>query len=219
MSPDIQHEWDLIPGDAIALQKKLAIKIILQDEFEDINYIAGIDAGFKNSGRVTNAAICIFNARTLQQVEQVTAQRKTQFPYIPGLLSFREIPAILDAFGKLTIKPDLLLCDGQGTAHPRRFGIACHLGLLLNIPSIGIGKSRLIGTHQPVPVKRGAWVKLYHKNEIIGAVLRTRTGIKPVYVSPGHRICRETAIDWVLKTAIRYKLPEPIRAADKLASS
>jgi deoxyribonuclease V len=138
---------------------------------------------------------------------------------VPGYLSFREVPAVLAALKKLRTRPDLLLCDGQGVAHPRRFGLACHLGLLLDIPSIGVAKSRLIGTHGDVPEQKGGWTALEDDGEIIGAVLRTRAGVKPVYVSVGHRISLATAIDYVMRCTTRYRLPETTRYAHRLAST
>jgi deoxyribonuclease V len=142
----------------------------------------------------------------------------TTFPYIPGLLSFREIPAVLTAMKLLLIRPDLLLCDGQGIAHPRRLGIAAHLGMLLDIPSIGVAKSRLIGTHDELPKEKGASVPLMDKSEQIGIVLRTRTHVKPLYISPGHCVSIETARELVMKCVTRYRLPETTRLAHTLAS-
>jgi len=150
--------------------------------------------------------------------EYAIARRATVFPYIPGLLSFREIPAVLDALQQLRRLPDLLLCDGQGLAHPRRFGIACHLGVLTDLPAIGVAKSRLVGTHGPLADDKGSRQVLYDKGEIIGSVLRTRRGVRPLYISVGHRISLETAVDYVLRCTTRYRLPETTRAAHKLAS-
>nr|MDJ0557002.1 deoxyribonuclease V [Microcoleaceae cyanobacterium MO_207.B10] len=150
---------------------------------------------------------------------QAIAQRPTSFPYIPGLLSFREIPTILDAFEKLNIIPDMLLCDGQGLIHPRRFGVACHLGVLVNIPSIGVAKSHYIGKHDSVDLEKGNWQPLIDKEEVIGAVVRSRTGVKPIYVSTGHKISLKSAINYVLKCTPKYRLPETTRWADKLASN
>jgi deoxyribonuclease V len=145
-------------------------------------------------------------------------RRKTRFPYVPGYLSFREAPAALAAMRRLRRDPDLIVCDGQGFAHPRRFGLACHLGLLANLPSIGVAKSRLIGEHAVLGSQRGEWVPLVDDGERIGVVLRTRTGVRPVYVSVGHRISLETAIDYVLRCTTRYRLPETTRQAHRLAS-
>ncbi len=146
------------------------------------------------------------------------ARRRTRFPYVPGYLSFREAPAVLAALAKLRTRPDLLLCDGQGRAHPRRFGLACHLGVLTGLPSIGVAKSLLLGVHGPLPEPKGSWVALKDKGEVIGAALRTRAGVKPVYVSIGHRVSLATAIDYVLRCTPRYRLPETTRLAHRLAS-
>jgi deoxyribonuclease V len=137
---------------------------------------------------------------------------------VPGLLSFRELPTLLKALEKLKSRPDMVLCDGQGLAHPRRFGIACHLGLATGIPAIGVGKTRLLGAHKPVRNRRGAWQPLLDGDECIGAVLRTRVDVKPVYVSIGHRVSLSTAIDYVLRCAPRYRLPETTRQAHRHAS-
>ncbi|MEQ9671801.1 MAG: deoxyribonuclease V [Coleofasciculus sp. G2-EDA-02] len=144
---------------------------------------------------------------------------KLGIPYIPGFLSFREVPVVLDALSQIKITPDLILCDGQGIAHPRRFGLASHLGLLITVPTIGVAKSRLIGQHEELPQQKGNWQPLRHRGEVIGAVVRSRTGVKPLYVSPGHRISLPTAIDYVLRCTPKYRLPETTRWADKLASN
>jgi deoxyribonuclease V len=143
----------------------------------------------------------------------------TAFPYVPGLLSFRELPAVLAAIEQLRILPDLYLCDGQGLAHPRRFGLACHLGVLLDAPTIGVAKTRLIGTHAPPPAEKGGWTPLEDGGEVIGAVLRTRSGVKPVYVSIGHRVSLATSVRLTLACTSRYRLPETIRQAHRLAST
>jgi len=154
----------------------------------------------------------------LEIVERSVTRVPTTFPYVPGLLSFRELPAVLAAFGKLAQIPDLLLCDGQGIAHPRRLGIASHLGLWLDLPAIGVGKSKLVGSyHEPGPTK-GDSSPLLDDDEIIGAVLRSRDRVRPLFVSPGHRVSIATATHWALATTTRYRLPEPVRAADRLAS-
>lgn len=208
----------LPPGDAIALQKTLAEKIERQDRLGPIHTLAGVDVGFEDQGNTTRAAVVVLDATTLLPVDQALAKVPTGFPYIPGLLSFREIPAILEALAQLRIKPDLLLVDGHGIAHPRRLGIASHLGLLTDIPSLGVGKQRLVGHHEPVPDSKGAWAPLTHKDETVGAVLCSRSGCKPIYVSIGHRICLETALHWVTHCLSRYRLPETTRQAHRLAS-
>ncbi|MGB3512751.1 MAG: deoxyribonuclease V [Microcoleaceae cyanobacterium] len=203
---------------AIALQQQLCHQVITEDQFGTIEYVAGVDVGYSNSDSITQAAVAVLNFPELELQEHAIAQRPTLFPYIPGLLSFREIPAILDALEKLNLTPDLLLCDGQGLIHPRRFGVACHLGVLVNIPSIGVAKSPYIGKHESVGLEKGNWQFLKDQEEVIGAVVRSRTGVKPIYVSTGHKISLKTAINYVLKCTPKYRLPETTRWADKLAS-
>lgn len=212
------HDWNLTAEEAIALQQSLRGQIILTDQPGVVKTVAGIDVGFEDEGRTTRAAIAVLGFPGLQLQERAIARLPTVFPYIPGLLSFREVPAVLDALEKLTAMPDLLLCDGQGYAHPRRFGIACHIGLLTDLPAIGVGKSLLVGKHEEVPDQKGAWTPLQHKGETIGAALRTRPGTKPLYISAGHRISLESAIAYVMRCTPKYRLPETTRQAHKLAS-
>ena len=212
------HSWNVTPREAIEIQNQLRAEVILQDDLGKIDYVAGVDVGFEDDGKVTRAAIAVLEFPSLTLYEISVDRCKTTFPYVPGLLSFRELPAVLKAMEQLKQTPDLLICDGQGYAHPRRFGIACHLGVLTGIPSVGVGKTRLLGTHQLVANQRGAWQPLLDHDEFIGAVLRTRVNVKPVYVSSGHRICLDSAIDFVMRCTTRYKLPETTRQAHKLAS-
>ena len=212
------HPWNVTPKEAIAIQQQLRVRVECADRLGTVRRVAGVDVGFEDNKRITRAAVAVLSYPDLRLVDEVIARRPTGFPYVPGLLSFREIPAILDALQQLRSAPDLLLCDGQGIAHPRRFGIACHLGVLTGLPSIGVAKSLLVGTHAPLPPQRGAWQPLLHQNEIVGAALRTRAGAKPVYVSIGHRISLPTAIEYVLACAPRYRLPETTRHAHRLAS-
>jgi deoxyribonuclease V len=212
------HDWSLPPQDAIALQQQLRSQIITTDQLGTVQFVAGVDVGFEDEGHTTRAAIAVLTFPDLQLHEQAIARRPTSFPYIPGLLSFREIPAVLDALEQLQTTPDLLLCDGMGIAHPRRFGIACHLGLLTNLPAIGVGKSLLVGTYQEPDQIKGSWQPLIHHEEVIGAILRTRIGTKPLYISPGHRISLETAIAYTLRCTTKYRLPETTRYAHRLAS-
>ncbi len=200
------------------MQEALRGRVATTDRFGKIRRVAGVDVGFEDDGAVTRAAVAVLSFPELKPIEHAIARQPTRFPYVPGYLSFREIPAVLAALKKLKTQPDLLLCDGQGLAHPRRFGLACHLGLLTNIPSIGVAKSLLIGEHGTLPQKKGSWVPLKDGQETIGAVLRTRDGVKPVYVSIGHRVSLETAINYVLRCTTRYRLPETTRAAHHLAS-
>jgi deoxyribonuclease V len=213
-----EHPWNVTPKEAIAIQKQLRERVETEDRLDKIEYVAGVDVGFEQNNTTTRAAVAVLAFPSLELHEQAIARLPTTFPYVPGLLSFREIPGILEAMQQLTTKPDLLLCDGQGIAHPRRFGIASHLGVLCDIPAIGVAKTRLIGSHDDIPEKKGAWTPLHHKGEIIGAVLRTRENVKPLYISPGHRISLETAIDYVMACITKYRLPETTRWAHRLAS-
>jgi deoxyribonuclease V len=212
------HPWNLKPAEAMALQRTLRAHLVLDDRLGPVRRVAGVDVGFEANGTVTRAAVAVLGYPDLDLLETAIARRPTEFPYVPGLLSFRELPAVLDALAGLRALPDLLLCDGQGIAHPRRLGIASHLGLLVDIPSIGVAKTRLLGTHEEPPDRRGAWTPLRADGEIIGAVLRTRPGVKPLYVSPGHRIGLETALEYVMGCCTRYRLPETTRHAHRLAS-
>ncbi|WP_250125900.1 deoxyribonuclease V [Chroococcidiopsis sp. CCMEE 29] len=214
-----RHAWPLTVEEAIAIQQQLRGEIITSDQLkEPVQYVAGVDMGFEAAGTISRAAVAVLSFPDLQLQESAIARRPTSFPYVPGFLSFREIPAVLDALEKISTVPDLILCDGQGIAHPRRLGIACHLGLIVDIPTIGVAKSLLIGKHQEVPDSRGSWQPLINRGETIGAVLRTRVGTKPLYVSSGHRVSLPTAIDYVLRCTPKYRLPETTRIADKLAS-
>ncbi|WP_414563273.1 MULTISPECIES: deoxyribonuclease V [unclassified Anabaena] len=214
------HTWPLNLEEAIAIQENLRYQVIPLDQLpQPVQYVAGVDMGFESNGTISRAAVAVLSFPDLQVVETTLAYRPTSFPYIPGFLSFREIPAVLDALEKIKITPDIILCDGQGIAHPRRLGIASHLGVILDMPTIGVAKSLLIGKHEELPDIKGNWQPLKHRGEIIGAVLRTRQGVKPVYVSIGHKISLPTAIDYVLRCTPKYRLPETTRVADKLASA
>jgi len=220
MSPLFRSESDW-PGDvaaARAIQEALRSQVVREDRLGPVHTVAGIDVGFEDRGRITRAAVVLLAFPSLEPVAQAISRSPTRFPYVPGYLSFRELPAVLEALERLVELPDLILCDGQGLAHPRRFGLACHLGVLIDIPCIGVAKSRLIGTHDELPPDKGRWVPLRDKEETIGAVLRTRTGVRPVYVSIGHRVSLDTAIDYTLRCTTRYRLPETTRHAHRLAS-
>jgi len=177
--------------------------------------VAGVDVSFNRRDPLLFAAVVVSTFPDLEPVEVCTASRETRFPYVPGYLSFREIPVLLDAFAKLEHTPELLVCDGHGRAHPRRFGLACHLGVLLDLPSIGCAKSRLVGRHREPGPRRGAHTQLREGGQVIGEVVRTREGVKPVYVSVGHRITLASARRLTLRMARRYRLPEPTRAAHR----
>lgn len=214
----VQHPWNLTPSEAIALQKQLRDCVIAHDDFGEVTRVAGVDCGFEENGAIIRAAVAVLDFPSLTLIDQALARLPTSFPYIPGLLSFREIPALLAALESLKEPPDLILVDGQGFAHPRRFGIACHLGVLTGIPTIGAAKTRLTGTFEDPGMERGNWTPLLDKEEIIGAALRTRRHTKPLFVSLGHRMGLESAMDWVLRCTPRYRLPETTRQAHRLAS-
>lgn len=215
----LRHSWNLTPNQAIALQQKLRGRVELADRLTPIKLVAGVDVGFLKDGAVTRAAIAVLDYETLVLREHAIALCPTTFPYVPGLLSFREIPAIVQAYRRLRHKPDLIICDGQGYAHPRRFGLACHLGVYLDLPSIGVAKTLFVGTHATLGRKRGSSSALIDKGEIVGAALRTRAGVKPVYISIGHRVSLATAVAIALRCSPKYRLPETTRWAHKLASA
>lgn len=218
MKIEQRHEWALTAEAAVGIQQELRQEVVTHDQFGVVKYVAGIDVGFEADGTITRAAVAVLTYPELQFCDHAIARRPTTFPYIPGFLSFREVPAVLDALETVKTVPDLLLCDGQGLAHPRRFGIACHLGVLTNMPAIGVAKSLLVGKYDEVPEERGAWVKLQHKGDTIGAVLRTRPKTKPLFISLGHRISLETALSYVMGCTTKYRLPETTRHAHRLAS-
>jgi deoxyribonuclease V len=217
--PRPPHRWDVSPSRAIQIQQTLAGRIRSTRPRGALRHVAGIDVAFSPDGRSCIAAAVIWDSREGRGVEQRIAERPLTFPYVPGLLSFREAPAALAALRKLETTPDAVICDGQGYAHPRRFGLACHVGLILDLPTLGCGKSRLCGEHREPGQRRGARSALKHDGEIVGTVLRTRDGVKPVYVSIGHRIDLATAERIVLRCAVGYRLPEPTRRADRLVAS
>ncbi len=216
MNQKITHSWDLSPLEARRLQTALAAKVLQTPWRGPVSTVAGIDVGIR-CGTAT-AAVVVLTYPDLEIIEQVVSSQGVRFPYIPGLLSFREGPVILDALGKLSALPDAMIFDGQGIAHPRRLGIASHIGILLDVPTIGCAKSRLCGKHPEPGVKRGSHNLLVDGDEIIGAVVRTRTHIKPVFVSPGHRMDIDGSITYVLGCCRRYRLPETTRLAHRLAS-
>lgn len=218
LTPLLHHEWDVTPAAARALQEALRGRVVLRDQLGEVSCVAGVDVGFEQDNSITRAAVALLSFPELELIEYAIARRPTSFPYVPGLLSFREIPAVLEALAQLSGRPDLLLCDGQGIAHLRRFGIAAHLGVLCDVPAIGVAKSRLIGTFGTLPDQRGAWVPLRDGDEIIGAVLRTRRGVNPLFISPGHRVSLPTAVYYVLACTRRYRLPETTRQAHHFAS-
>jgi len=212
------HPWVVTLAEARTIQNELAGRVETADRLDPVERVAGVDVGFSKKD-VARAAVVVLDAETLEPCDRAVHERPVSFPYVPGLLSFREIPVVLDAFEKLALWPNLVLCDGQGRAHPRRFGLACHLGLVLDIPTIGAAKSRLTGTHGPLAPERGSRTPLLDGNEVIGTVLRTRANVRPLFVSVGNRVSLATAVNWVLRCAPRYRLPETTRHAHNLASA
>jgi len=211
------HPWDMSPGEAMALQRELARRVVAQGGPQEVRYVAGADLAFVAPGRA-RAAVVLLTYPELAMAAQVTVEEEeVRFPYIPGLLAFREAPALAQAFARLEPAPQLVVVDGHGLSHPRRFGIACHLGLMLEVPTIGCAKSRLCGHHGPVPQAAGQWTPLRDDGETVGLVVRTKEGSPPVFVSPGHRIGLEEAARWVLALVRGHRLPEPIRLADMLS--
>jgi deoxyribonuclease V len=204
------------PSDAIALQERLAVKVIRKSNLKLPTTVAGVDTGY--SGGVTRAAVVNLKYPSLEPAGHAVSLGRVDFPYIPGLLSFREGPVILEALAKLTPAPDLLIVDGHGIAHPRRFGLACHIGLLADIPSIGCAKTRLLGAYDEPGPERGSFSYLIDQGEIIGAVLRTRRNVKPVFVSIGHKVNLKECIEFVLNCCRGYRLPETTRRADRLSA-
>lgn len=215
----IEHDWPREARAGRAIQDAIAEHVDTRNALPaTVHTIAGVDIGFEDGGQTTRAAIVVLDPADLSVVEQTLVRRPTRMPYIPGLLSFREIPAALDALSELSALPDLLMVDGHGIAHPKRLGVATHLGLVSGLPTIGVAKKRLTGSHDAAPEQRLAWTPLMDGGETIGAVLRSRAGVKPIFISPGHRVDLGTAIDWTIRTLTRYRLPETTRAADRLAS-
>lgn len=210
--------WPQTYAEAVAQQNILRRQVIVQDRLGPVRRVAGLDVGLEQDKTVVRGAVALLDFPALTLQGQAVARRPAVFPYIPGLLSFREVPVLLDTLERLPELPDLLLCDGQGLAHPRRFGIACHLGVLTDLPAIGVAKSLLVGRYEDLPDVRGAWRPLLHQGEVVGAALRTRRGVSPVYVSPGHRIGLDSAIDYVMRSCTKYRLPETTRLAHGLAS-
>ena len=212
------HPWDVSPAEAIRIQKALRRRLDLGEARRPTETVAGVDVSYDTRTPMVYAAVVVMRLDDHEILETATATRPATFPYIPGLLSFREAPAVLQAVTRLKRRPDCLLCDGQGIAHPRRFGLACHLGLLLDLPSIGCAKSVLVGEYQEPPKKRGGFRMLIDRGEQVGIILRTRDGVEPIYVSPGYRMSTRQAREIVLKATGRYRVPEPTRQAHLLVN-
>src|SRR3989337_1986485 len=215
------HKWDVSPAEAIEIQKDLRKKIITENEFGEVRYIAGADISFNRRSPLGYAVVVVMTFPDLEVVEEKRVKAEIKFPYIPGLLAFREAPILLKAFEKLKKEPDLIIFDGQGIAHPRGMGIASHLGIILNKPTIGCAKSRLFGTYNEPGKNEGDFSYLYSTQEtddVIGAVVRTKSNTKPVFVSIGHKIDLQTAIKFILECRRGYRIPEPTRIAHNLVN-
>lgn len=212
--PRIIHAWNLSPTEAQSLQCRLAQQVCFEVP-QRVETVAGLDVSVQ--GERGWAAVVIWHVTAQKVLESVVAEGAVAFPYVPGLLSFREVPLLLKALAQLRTTPDVLMVDGQGLAHPRRCGLATHLGVLLDWPSVGVAKSRLVGCCDEPNLEKGSWTLLYDDSEVIGAVVRTRTGVRPVYVSVGHRMTLEAAVALTLRCTTRYRLPEPTRLADQIA--
>jgi deoxyribonuclease V len=214
----IRHSWNITPRKAVALQQRLAGLVRERPLAGPVTTIAGVDCAVVEGGRTIVAAAVLCSAATMEVIASASDRRPCPFPYVPGLLSFRESPAVIEAISRLPCRPDLLMCDGQGRAHPRGFGLACHVGLWVDIPTIGAAKSRLCGTHAEVGLRRGCRRQLRYHGQTVGAVVRTRSKVKPVYVSVGHLISLEEAIAWTLRCARYVRLPEPTRRAHQVVT-
>ena len=210
---NFSHPWNVSTREAIEIQRRLAGQTVKKSTLKKVAFVAGIDTGYCEG--FTRAAVVVLNYPELKLVHSVTATLPTNYPYVPGLLTFREGPAIIEAWGKLKIRPDLLIFDGHGLAHPRRCGIASHIGILLDIPSIGCAKTRLCGTYAEPDTERGKFAFLTYQREVVGAVLRTRSNVKPVFVSIGHKIDLEDSMSFVLKCCQGFRLPQTTRYADR----
>ncbi len=214
----IRHSWDISPAEAIGLQRKLARQVRVCRLTGAVRTVAGADCAFVDGGRsiVTAAVLC--DAKTWAVVATACDRRGCAFPYIPGLLSFREAPSVIAAVRRLPTRPDLLMCDGQGIAHPRGLGLASHVGLWLDIPTIGVAKSRLCGRGAEPGLRHGCRRRLVLDGKTVGAVVRTRSNVKPLYVSVGHRVTLDQAVRWTLAAARGVRLAEPTRRAHQLVS-
>jgi len=207
------HGWQVSIGEALGIQRKLAAQVSRASEVTAPHFIAGVDISGQKAQGVATGAVVVLSFPELRLVETKVVNGNLDFPYVPGLLSFRESPLTLAACERLSVIPDLILVDGQGIAHPRRMGLASHLGLFLDTPTIGCAKSLLCGSHEMPGVEPGSYAEIVDRGEIIGAALRTRLGVQPIYVSIGHKVDLQTAIQWVLKCCRGYRLPEPTRLA------
>jgi len=215
MKPILRSRWNLTPREAIRLQERLRERVVLSDRLGRIQYVAGADMAFDPETQVAFGGVIVYRFPDLEEVERRMARRKLRFPYVPGLLSFRECPILMAALARLHTRPDLILIDGHGRAHPRLFGIACHVGVLFDLPAIGCGKSLLVGGYTEPGWRAGSATPLDYHGERVGVVLRTRDRVKPIYVTQGNRVSLDTAVKLVRKCLDGYRIPKPTREADR----
>ncbi len=213
------HEWLVDYHTAVAIQNRLREQIVFENQLKKLEFVAGADVSYNRKSPTLFGVVTVLRLPDFEEVDRAEAVLETRFPYIPGLLTFREAPVLLEAFRKIRVEPDVIVFDGQGVAHPRRMGLAAHMGLLLDKPSVGCAKSRFVGEYKPVGPRVGDFSELVFGDDIIGAVLRTREGVKPVFVSVGHKVDLPTAISVVLQTRTRFRLPEPTRRAHLLVNA
>ena len=214
MKPKLRSRWNLTPREAMRLQERLRRRVVLQDRFDAIRTVAGADLAFDPATDTAFAGVIVYRFPELMEIERRTARRKLRFPYVPGLLSFRESPILMAALARLRNEPDLILIDGHGRAHPRLFGIACHIGVLFDKPAIGCGKSLLVGEFREPGARAGSTSPLIFHEERVGTVLRTRDGVKPIFVTQGHRVSLGTAVRLVRACVDGFRIPKPTREAD-----
>ncbi len=217
--PSTLHPWDVTPAEAVKIQLDLRSKISIQKLDQPIHYVAGADISFDKGSNIIYAGVVVLKYPELTEVDRGLTVSRTTFPYIPGLLSFRESPAVLEAWEYLHIQPDVLLIDGHGYAHPRRFGLACHLGLLLDVPTIGCAKTVLVGKFEEPKLDAGGYSPLIDRDEVVGAALRTSEGVAPVFVTIGHMVDLDSSIKFVLSCCRGYRIPEPTRQAHLLVNA
>jgi deoxyribonuclease V len=215
IEPGFTHAWDVAPAEAVEIQRQLRDRVVVEPLGRPPDVIAGVDVSVK--AKQARAAVVLVSYPDLRPFQAATAELPVTFPYVPGLLAFREGPVVLAALERLADRPDLLMFDAQGWAHPRRMGLATHLGVLLDMPSVGCAKSRLCGQAAEPTERKGSWTSLVDRDEVIGAVVRTRDRVRPVFVSVGHRVDLPSSIELVLGCASRYRLPEPTRWAHRVA--
>ncbi|GLW06984.1 endonuclease V [Microtetraspora sp. NBRC 13810] len=213
-------DWPSTIPEAEAVQERLRPLVDLTDPGPaEVEFVAGLDVGYAAAGDEVTGAVVVLDAGTLEVVDRAVVRERARFPYVPGLFAFRELPPLLAALEGLRVAPQLLVCDGYGLAHPRRFGLACHLGVLTGLPTVGVAKTAFVGRHEDPAPGRGSWTPIVLDGDVVGRALRTRDGVKPVYVSQGHRVGLGNACAHVLRLAPHYRLPEPIRQADRLSRS